>query len=798
MMRLRKMVLTLVCLSMLLAAFHQPSPASAAATGDWSVRVFETYDLSRPYGISMASDGTDHPCIAYNDEHASGLVCARWTGSTWSRAVVDSSFYQLGRTSVAVDPEGHPRVAYTVGVDTPTGSSYQLRLATYTGTSWTTLTVADMGNAYYANPVSIALGGSDLPRIAYYDPTAPGIMYAAFNGVKWAVSKVFETSQAGARIALDPSGKPYVCCWDYPGCRLLLFTLDGGTWRSEVVDTVEYAGFSLSMAVDSDGHPHIAYGPATPSQLRYATWTGSSWDRAVVDEGPYAGEGASIALDAWDRPHISYFDHRSSQIGYAMWKGGQWVKEAVSDAVSADYGTWIGLNSTGSPSVCYENWTGRTIYMAMHLPNNLPTTPARPTGPALGLPGASYGYSTHATDADNDTIEYLLDWGDGTTTRSKALSSGETVTLPHRWSRSGSFPVRAMAVDEYGGRSPWSQQKTVLIDNQPNVPVVPRGPSAGAVGVTLTFTTSAVDPDGDDVKYVFELVTAVGPPPALRTLESATVASGGEGNVSHQWDVPGNYSVRAKSVDELGVESPWSAAWEFVVSTPPAAPGRPTGPSKCLQGAEASFGASATDADDDRVRYEFDWNASGTGTTTLTDLFAPGTAATATHSWARWGTYPVKVRALDEHGIASGWSDTLEVAVNAPPGAPVAPTAPAKAEAGKAVGLTASAVDPDGDMVKLVFDWGEGGNATAETGFFPSGTPTNLSHTWKKAGTYKVRVKAVDADGSASDWSAPVDVVVKAKGKGTPGPSAAAAMAALAAAATVAAAASRNKTRGRR
>jgi hypothetical protein len=157
----------------------------------------------------------------------------------------------------------------------------------------------------------------------------------------------------------------------------------------------------------------------------------------------------------------------------------------------------------------------------------------------------------------------------------------------------------------------------------------------------------------------------------------------------------------------------------------------------------------------------------------------------------------VKVRAVDEHGIASGWSDPLEVAVNAPPGAPVAPTAPAKAEAGKAAQLTASAVDPDGDMVKLVFDWGEVGNATSETGFFPSGTPTNLSHTWKKAGTYKVRVKAVDADGGASDWSATVDVVVKAKGKGTPGPTTVVTVAALAAAAAVGAAASRMRP-GRR
>jgi hypothetical protein len=792
-MRASVILLVSVCVSLLLGAVQQLPDAAAAATGDWDVELFET---TKPAVQSMASGGTDNACIAYRDQATSCLKCARWTGTDWERTVVDTDGIILVRTSVAVGSDGNPRIAYAVQVLDL--YFFQVRYASYSGSAWTHMTVADMGLVAPAGAVSIAVDGNDMPAIAYADPATGALMYAKYNGVKWTITKVDDLRPVRVCIAIGPGDVPCMSAFDYSKDALLYFKLDGGIWKRETVESGEEAGLHHSMALDRDGHPRIAFTQGPEFKLKYAEWTGAVWDVSVIDSDRYVGSGASLVLDRWDRAHISYAAQYTYQIRYATWKGNQWVKELVDSSYVPNYGTSICLNASGFPRMCYDNWTAGELRLAVHVPDQAPTTPSRPAGPALGMPGASYSYTTHATDADDDTIEYVYEWGDGTSTTSKGLTSGETVTLPHVWASSGSFQVRAMARDEYGAVSGWSAPFAILIDNLPNVPAVPAGPAAGAVGGDLTFTTSAIDPDGNDVKYVFEMVADLGPPPVMRTSETPMVPSGGNGNATWRWDSPGNYSIRAKAVDAFGLESIWSAERTFVVSTPPAAPGRPTGPAKCQQGAEASFGASATDPDGDRVRYEFDWNASGAGTTTLTDLVASGTAATATHSWARWGTYPVKVRAVDEHGIASGWSDPLEVAVNAPPGAPVAPTAPAKAEAGKAVGLTASAVDPDGDMVKLVFDWGEGGNATAETGFFPSGTPTNLSHTWKKAGTYKVRVKAVDADGSASDWSAPVDVVVKAKGKGTPGPSAAAAMAALAAAATVAAAASRNKTRGRR
>jgi len=782
-MRPRAMVLTLMCLSMMLAALHQPTPAAAAETGDWDVRSFLTYDISRPFAISMATGGTDHTCIAYNDEDARGLACARWTGSAWARTVVDTYFFQLQSTCVAVDPEGHPRIAYWVEAETP-ATSFQVRLATFSGSAWTTQTVADMGNALMESTVSIALDANDLPRLVYYDTNKDGIVYAEYNGVKWSISKVSDASHQRGHLTLDAGGRPYVCCWSYLDDKVLLYRLDGTSWVSEAVDTVTAAGYHISMAVDGDGHPHIAYHPQIPSELRYAAWTGSKWEIATVDAGVAAGEGVSIALDGRDRPHISYLDPTSRRISYAMLKNGQWVEEAVAEAVSASYGTFIGLNSTGFPRICWENWTGQAIYLGFHVPNKLPTQPARPTGPALGLPGAIYSYATHATDPDNDSIEYIMDWGEGNTTRSKAFPSGDTVTLPHRWDRSGSFPVKVVAIDEYGGRSIWSLTTTVLIDNLPNVPDVPQGPAAGAVGEALSFMTSAIDPDGDDVKYVFELVAALGPPPTLTTIETATVPSGGQGSASHRWDAPGCYTVRAKAIDALGMESPWSAAWEVVASTPPTTPGRPGGPALLQLGQAGNYTANATDADGDRVSYVFDWNASssspgGSGTTIQTDPVASGTAGSASHYWSTSGVHAVKVRAVDEHGVCSAWSDPLDVTINTPPRAPAAPTGPARTEAGKRAEFTASANDTDSGMVKYVFYWDDSTpNVTEETGFFPSGTPAKLAHTWKRAGTYQVRVRAVDSQGGQSDWSAPLEVVVKAK-KSTPGAGAAAAMAAI-------------------
>jgi len=66
--------------------------------------------------------------------------------------------------------------------------------------------------------------------------------------------------------------------------------------------------------------------------------------------------------------------------------------------------------------------------------------------------------------------------------------------------------------------------------------------------------------------------------------------------------------------------------------------------------------------------------------------------------------------------------------------------------------------DSDGDSVRYEFNWGDGSKNM--TGWIDSGKEIGVYHSWKKEGTYKVRVRAFDGI-SWSEWSEELKVVVK-------------------------------------
>lgn len=75
-----------------------------------------------------------------------------------------------------------------------------------------------------------------------------------------------------------------------------------------------------------------------------------------------------------------------------------------------------------------------------------------------------------------------------------------------------------------------------------------------------------------------------------------------------------------------------------------------------------------------------------------------------------------------------------------------------------------SATDPDGDRVKILFDWGDGKSTT--TGLKASGSSFSASHSWSKAGTYYVKTRTIDDKGAVSGWSGSLKVTVTGGGDG--------------------------------
>ena len=98
----------------------------------------------------------------------------------------------------------------------------------------------------------------------------------------------------------------------------------------------------------------------------------------------------------------------------------------------------------------------------------------------------------------------------------------------------------------------------------------------------------------------------------------------------------------------------------LIKNSPPSKPAKPDGPKSCKVGEVCTFSTHSTDPDGDRIRYCFDW---GDGTRTWTDYYPSGQVVKVNHSWDIRGTYSVRVKAQDEYGAESEWSDPLPISV---------------------------------------------------------------------------------------------------------------------------------------
>jgi len=188
----------------------------------------------------------------------------------------------------------------------------------------------------------------------------------------------------------------------------------------------------------------------------------------------------------------------------------------------------------------------------------------------------------------------------------------------------------------------------------------------------------------------------------------------------------------------------------IVYNDDPNTPVTPSGPTTLNVGESGTYSTSATDSGE-QVQYRFDW---GDGEISdWTTLGASGHTDSMSHSWSSPGTYAVKAQARDEHGATSGWSSSLTVTVSMVNNPPEIPSidGPTHGKKGTEYPYSIVSIDPDGDMIKYIIDWGDGSIFT--TLLYESGVNITVNHTWNKRGTYIVRVKAVDEHDAESDWA---------------------------------------------
>lgn len=291
-----------------------------------------------------------------------------------------------------------------------------------------------------------------------------------------------------------------------------------------------------------------------------------------------------------------------------------------------------------------------------------------------------------------------------------------------------------------------------MVNQPPNTPSKPQGPSSGVVGTWYSYSTSTTDPDGDHVQYGLDW-TGDG----IVNRWSSFYPSGATYTIQIMFLGAGTYYLRFKARDVYGAESDFSPVKIVVISgqnRPPAIPETPIGPSTGMVGTSYSFFTSTTDPDNDKVRYGWDWTGDGV-VDEWTGFFESGELVTLSHMYPTAGTYYIKVMAEDEHGAQSAFSESkkIEIFGGNPPNKPATPIGPRWGRIGVTYSYISWAIHPDGNDVEYLFDWGDGTNS-GWIGPYHSGDAVTVSHTWSHRGSFPIKVQARDAiSGEVSVWS---------------------------------------------
>ena len=365
-------------------------------------------------------------------------------------------------------------------------------------------------------------------------------------------------------------------------------------------------------------------------------------------------------------------------------------------------------------------------------------------------------------------VQYRVDGGTWTNAQaSDGTFDGPTESFTFTTSSlsPGQHTIEARAVNSVGNvdPTPGSDTITIIVNNPPNTPSTPSGPASGNTGVQYTYSTSTTDPDNDNVKYGWDW-------DGDSTVDEWTVfySSGVPVNTPHTWGNAGTYYVQVKAEDVNGAQSGFSPALTVVITgasnNPPNTPSTPSGPTSGNTGVQYTYSTSTTDPDNDNVKYGWDFNGDGiVENNHWTGFYSSGATCSVNIQFNGAGTYYLSVMAEDVYGAQSGFSPALTVVItgsNNVPNTPSTPSGPTSGNTGVSYSYSTSTTDPDNDNVKYGWDWNGDNTVDYWTSFYSSGATCSVSNSWSSAGTYRVKVKAEDANGAQSGWSSSLTVVI--------------------------------------
>jgi hypothetical protein len=188
-------------------------------------------------------------------------------------------------------------------------------------------------------------------------------------------------------------------------------------------------------------------------------------------------------------------------------------------------------------------------------------------------------------------------------------------------------------------------ENLVVGNNPPCSPMKPIGSAFNPPNKILYFNTTTFDPEGDPIYYLFDWDDGS---------DSGWLGPYHYGEyvaASHFWKNNGKYFVKVKAKDENDAESKYSNSLEVTITNPPNKPNKPVGPSFGITGKIYTFTTSTNDPDGDSIYYLWNW-----GDGNLSEWLSTNEAS---YSWEQAANFNISVKAKDNYGAESEWSDPL-------------------------------------------------------------------------------------------------------------------------------------------
>jgi hypothetical protein len=302
----------------------------------------------------------------------------------------------------------------------------------------------------------------------------------------------------------------------------------------------------VKALMNEDMYPFVCSHSCSTNTFDDSECFGETWLREE-DKAGLAFWGAS-ASTYWDEDDIL-----EKGMFQAWWEDGlEWIGGMTDMGLLYLYENYSGGGRTKYYYEAYNVNGDPSVRLWSSDPSQPPETPEKPDGPEEWIPDVEATFSSTTTDPEGDSIYYWFDWGDGNNSGWVGpYGSGQTGQAAHIWTELGEYQVKVMARDTYNAQSDWSNPATItIIKNQPPGAPTIIGPKTGAPGTPLTFKVSAEDPEGHDVSYM----VAWGDGHYVPYTELKP--SGTEVTFSHAWSTPGDYTITAKAMDQIGAKSP--------------------------------------------------------------------------------------------------------------------------------------------------------------------------------------------------------------------------------------------------